>query len=108
MSEFIQITVTVMQIMIAVMLVPFLVIQYRVRGRGTKVIRRLRKHTAWQTTSILVSFITAAFYSRDGFAETVTGQLIALAVTIFLFVTFWMGTVLFWDIYRGKYDDEIQ
>lgn len=108
MNQIIQMVVTTMQIVIAVMLIPFLFLQYRVRHKGSSVVQKLRQSITWQTISLLSSFIAAAFLSRDGFDQSVVGQVTALVITGFLFVTFLNATKIYLDIYRGKYDDEIK
>lgn len=97
-----------MQIALAFDILIFLYMQYRARGRGTTLVTRMRKHIVWQTTALMVAFITAAFLSKDGFSKNLTSEVIALIVTAFLFVTLLSGTKMFFEIAGGKYDDEIK
>lgn len=104
---FLQTSIVVMQVALAMMLAPFLYMQWKVRDKGTPVVRRLRRHITWETLALLTAFITAAFVSRDGYARSLAGEVMAFIVTIFLFVTFFSGTRLYVDISRGKYDNEL-
>lgn len=100
--------IQIMQLALAGMILVYLFMQYRARHKGSELVMRLRKHIVWETTALLTAFITAAFVSADGFSGNPVKEVVALAVTLFLFVTFLSGTRMFFDIASGKYDDQLK
>lgn len=106
--KFIELSIQIMQLLLAGMIVIFLVMQYRARGKGSEIVRRLRKHIVWETSALMVAFIFAAFTAADGYNKNPVIGILGLLFTTFLFFAFASGTKMFFEIASGKYDDQMK
>lgn len=107
--DYIEIIIFIVRILIALMLIPFIILQWRVRNRNG-IIKKLRHLTIWETVSLFALFLTIASFREyavnQGIDFPLWTQLISLAATVAVFIAFIKGTILFLEIHNGKHDND--
>lgn len=97
----------ILRLATAVVLVPFIAIQWKLRKRNG-IIKRLRRHLLWETVALLTLFLQIAFFRQlfiaANFDAPTWVEFASIVPTLGVFITFLSGTRLFLDIDRGKYD----
>lgn len=95
-----QFVTNIFRLGVAVSMIPFVLLQWRVRNKNG-IVKRLRHHILWETIALIFVFATSGLLQER---VSVKYDFVYLFVTLGIFIAFLSGTRLFFDIYRGKYD----
>ena len=109
MNEILEIIIFIFRILIAIMLIPFVFSQWKIRHQNG-LVGRLRRHTMWNTVALSFLFFQTALFRYSIFFndshEGLAWEILSLIATLGVFFALISGTKLFSDIHKGNIHEQ--